>query len=308
MIKTALVVSNFLKMNQVKNILILLLVVAALSTFTACSSPEGNDPGTEYMPDMGHSVAYEANVYNYYYLNTWDAESVKSLKELSNPRKPVSGTIPRGYAGSHAKDNGRAVAIPVNGSVPYYYENTDNERARAMAEIIDNPFPITAAGLAKGEELYDIFCGICHGEKGDGNGWLVDEANPNAKYPAAPANFLQDTFYNSSNGRYYHAIMHGKGVMGGYADKISYEERWQVIHYIHTLQAKEKKLAYSETENTYSSASVDVPGASLPQIADHNDHHDNDESHEHEGGEHGTEGHGDHDDHSHGDGDHSEDH
>ena len=254
-------IPNYFKMSRFKNILTLFMALATLIIFNACSGPHGDHPGLEYMPDMGHSVAYEANVYNYYYLNTWDSASVKTLKELSMPRNPVNGTIPRGYAGAASKGNSTSISVPVNGSVPYYYGNTDAERARAMAEIIDNPFPITDAGLAKTKDLYNIYCGICHGDKGDGNGWLVDEANLQAKYPAAPANFLQDTFYNSSNGRYYHAIMHGKGKMGGYADKLSYEERWQVIHYIHALQAKERKLVYNETENTMTSNSADVPGS-----------------------------------------------
>ncbi len=301
-------IPNYFRMNQFKNILILFVVVTTLMTITACSGPEGNYTGKEYMPDMGHSVAYEANVYNYYYLNTWDAESVKTLKELSNPRLPVTGTIPRGYAGTSHSDNNNSIYVPVNGSVPYYFTNTDAERDRAMKEIIDNPFPITAAGLAEGKELYNIMCGICHGEKGDGNGWLVDETNLNAKYPAVPANFLQDTFYNSSNGRYYHAIMHGKGVMGGYSDKISYEERWQVIHYIHSLQAKEKKLAYSEEENTYTSSTADVPGASIPKMAKHEDGHGHDgESHGEEGHEHDHDVEGHEDGHGHGDNDHGGD-
>ncbi len=289
-------------MSQFKNILILFIALATLATFNACSGPSGNNPGREYMPDMGHSVAYEANVFNYYYLNTWDSASVKTLKELSMPRNPVAGTIPRGYAGTSVKGNQTSISVPVNGSVPYYYTNTDDERARAMNEIIDNPFPITDAGLAKAKDLYNIYCGICHGEKGDGNGWIVDEANPNAKYPAVPANFLQDTFYNSSNGRYYHAIMYGKGVMGGYSDKISYEERWQIIHYIHALQAKERKMIYNESANTMTSNTADVPGSSMPQIAeDHNEHHNSDEDHshgDHDGG-HGSEGHDAGDGHSH---------
>ncbi len=69
----------------------------------------------------------------------------------------------------------------------------------------------------------------------------------------------------ASNGRYYFAIMHGKNVMGGYADKISYEERWQVIHYIRSLQAKDKKLVYNEKENTLNE--IDVPGQAMVPIA-----------------------------------------
>lgn len=245
---------------NIQNLLLALLVIVVLYS---CSPASGNHTGQEYMPDMGHSIAYEANYYNYYSLNTWGSE--EDYKKYAMPGTPVEGTVPRGYAGNHPMNtkslNGEltqnSVAIPVNGSVPYYYEDTEDERLRATEEIIMNPFPITEAGLEKAEELYNIFCGICHGEKGDGAGYLVRDDG--GVYPAQPANFLTDEFVNASNGRYYHAIMYGKNVMGGYAGKLSYEERWQVIHYIRALQAEEKGLVYNENENTLNS--VDVPGA-----------------------------------------------
>ncbi len=231
---------------------------------SGCSSSGGEFPGSEYMPDMGHSIAYEANYYDYYYYNTWGSEA--EYYKMAQPRKPVAGTIPRGHSGVRYAKNAaalrvnqnhlsgaashNAIAIPANGSVPYYYKDTEEERVRATNEIIANPYPITAAGLASGKELYDIYCGICHGAKGDGNGYLVADENPNVVYPAQPAILTNDEFTAASNGRYYHAIMYGKNVMGGYADKLSYEERWQVIHYIRSLQAKNKKLVYDENTNT----------------------------------------------------------
>jgi len=66
----------------------------------------------------------------------------------------------------------------------------------------------------------------------------------------APANFLRDEFYEASNGRYYHAIHFGYNAMGAYKDKMSWEERWQVIHYIRGLQAKELGLEYNAIANT----------------------------------------------------------
>jgi mono/diheme cytochrome c family protein len=142
----------------------------------------------------------------------------------------------------------QGIRVTANGNVPYYYGNTDAERARAIAEIKANPFAVTKVGLEKGKQLYDIYCGICHGTKGDGAGYLVADENRNAKYPNQPANLLQDEFIAASNGRYYHAIMHGKGVMGGYADKLSYEERWQVIHHIRSMQATAKGKDYLKGE------------------------------------------------------------
>lgn len=268
-------------MKKMKNII---LAFAAAIILYSCSPADNNFGGTEYMPDMAHSIAQEANVYNYYYYNTWDSASTYRLKDLAIPGLPVEGTVPRGYAGVYYADmQGKAasdvvgelrgadglnnIAVPLNGHVPFHYGDNEDERLRATAEIIANPFPITAAGLARGQDLYIKFCGICHGEKGDGLGYLVSEENPNAKYPAAPANFLQDQFLTSSNGRYYFAIMYGRNVMGSYKDKLSYEERWDVIHWIRALQAKEKKLEYSEKANTLN-PQFGVPGSQASTLAE----------------------------------------
>lgn len=226
---------------------------------SSCQQPKGNTTGSEFMPDMAHSIAYEANTYSYYYNNTWGSK--EDYYNYSKSINPVEGTIPRGAAGftGAASDLEKkmsfegeltlaGISIPINGSVPYSYPDTDEGRAQASAEIIQNPYPIEDAKMKEAKELYNIYCGICHGDKGDGAGYLVREDG--GKYPAQPANLLLDNYIDLSNGQYYHAIMHGKNVMGGYADKLSYEERWQVIHYIRSLQAKEKKLAYNEEENT----------------------------------------------------------
>ncbi len=272
-------------MRKYHGIIAVLAVLVSFIGFESCTPAHGDHPGSEYMPDMGHSIAYEANVINEYYYNTWEDESKKqsgkTLRELSLHNKPVKGTIPRGYAGvvnSRGADRlakmkmlagettNNAISIPVNGSVPYYIPNTEEGRTYAYTapELVNNPYPITEDGLKRGKELYVIYCGICHGEKGDGNGFLVDEANLNAKYPSQPTDYLTDELTNSQNGKYYHTIMYGKGVMGGYADKLSYEERWQVIHYIRALQAKNKKLAYNQYENTLNNWAVpfvDTDGA-----------------------------------------------
>ena len=227
---------------------------------TACAPADGNRTGHEYMPDMAHSLAVEANTNNGYAKNTWDKRSTIPLAELVQPREPVKGTVPRSFTGgSHASDDAHmatnTISIPANGHMPYHYANTAEGRDVAIAELLANPYPITEAGLATGENLYNIFCATCHGETGNGLGYLYnDEINPNAKYPLAPANFLRDEFYAASNGRYYHAIHFGYNAMGAYKDKMSWEERWQVIHYIRALQAKELGLDYNALANTFNTA------------------------------------------------------
>lgn len=287
-----------------KSFVIAIAVVLILAQ--GCSPAGGNRTGHEFMPDMVHSTAYEANLYNYYYYHTWGTE--EEYKEFVMHREPVAGTVPRGYSSVYYEDGpaevGQArdnrddphspngIVVPANGHVPYYYGDTEEERVRASREIVRNPFPITEEGLAVGEELYNIYCGICHGDNADGLGYLVREADPAqgipaGVYPAAPANMQQDTFHNSTNGRYYHSIMYGKNLMGSYADKLSFEERWQVIHYIRSLQARELGLEYSEQANTFTN---DIPGALIAaRDEEHAESAPEDEEMPGEGG-HGSDG------------------
>ena len=297
-----------------KQTIFCIAIFSILMVNEGCSPAGGEKTGHEFMPDMVHSTAYEANISEYYYYNTWGSE--EEYKKFIEPRLPVEGTIARGHSTMHyAADvmdrmkaeagfdgslSHTAVPFQANGAVPYYYDDTEEERTRAMAEIIDNPYPITTEGLARGKELYTIYCGICHGDKADGGGYLVRDEDP-AKgilagvYPAQPANLLQQEFYDATNGRYYHNIMYGKNMMGAYKDKLSYEERWQVIHYIRSLQAKEQGLVYSESANTFTN---DMPGAAiLAQI-------EAERAHKEETGE-GGESHGDED---HGEEDHGNEH
>lgn len=227
-----------------------------MGAFFSCSPAGKNKTGHEFMPDMVHPVGYEANYYDFYSYNRWGNEN--DYKKFVTPRVPVKGTIARGAVGTEA-----GVNTP-NGSVPYYYGNTEDERSRAAKEIVKNPFPITKIALERGKKLFDINCAICHGANADGQGYL---ARDGGKYPVQPANFQTDTFYKSSNGRFYHAIMYGKNAMGSYSDKLSYEERWDVIHYVRSLQAKAKKLQYDEHGNTFNIAAGDLvaPRQEIPE-------------------------------------------
>ena len=266
-------------------------ILVVFLTLQSCQQPSGNTAGSEYMPDMAHSIAYESNYYNYYYNNTWGGAD--EYYKYAQPRTPVSGTIARGGYNQDVAQK----------TVPYYYGNTEEERTRASNELINSPVKITDAGLKHGKELYNTFCGICHGEKADGGGYLVRDDG--GKYPVQPAILNSAEFKAASNGRYYHAIMHGKNLMGAYKDKINFEERWQVIHYIRSLHAKEDGQVYNQYENTLND--YDEPAGEIAIIAD-DMMHDAHEG-EHHGESHDDSGHGhDHDDAGHDDDTHEDSH
>jgi mono/diheme cytochrome c family protein len=269
-----------MKRKNNQHLVFILSAAVLLVGFNSCQQAGGNQTGSEFIPDMAHSTAYEANVLTLYPLNSWDEESTFSRRQLSQPRLPVNGTVPRGYAGAAVNDGVFATAEEAvlstlenieyqdgihytpNGHVPYYYPDTEEGRTLAMQQILYNPFPISKKGIAEGQKLYTIYCGSCHGDKGDGTGYLVE--GPQAKYGAQPANLIDEQFINSSNGRFYHAIMFGKNAMGPHASKLSFEERWQVIHYIRSLQAKAKKVKYNDEVNELN-PEYGVPEAQLPK-------------------------------------------
>ena len=116
--------------------------------------------------------------------------------------------------------------------------------------------------------------------------------------PVQPAILNNEEFTAASNGRFYHAIIYGKNLMGGYADKVGYEERWQIIHYIRSLQADTYDKEYNQYLNTLNE--VDRPAGDLVNKSitmveesdamhaedDHADgshgHHESDHDHSHE--------------------------
>jgi len=92
------------------------------------------------------------------------------------------------------------------------------------------PFPVTAAVLARGRERYDIFCSVCHGRTGDGQGMIVKRGFP------APPTFLSDRLEKAPVGHFFDVMSNGFGRMYSYSDRIPVQDRWAIIAYIRALQ------------------------------------------------------------------------
>jgi mono/diheme cytochrome c family protein len=89
--------------------------------------------------------------------------------------------------------------------------------------------------IRRGEERFGIYCAVCHGASGDGNGITANYGVPVAANPNAKLNTLTQESY--PDGRLYDVITNGKGLMGPYGYNIPVRDRWAIIAYIHTLQA-----------------------------------------------------------------------
>jgi mono/diheme cytochrome c family protein len=100
----------------------------------------------------------------------------------------------------------------------------------AVADGIKNPLTDSSVALARGDTLYHIYCGVCHGQAGAANGTV----GPRMGAPS----LLTAQARGRSDGHIYSLIRYGRGVMPRYGDKIpSADARWAVVTYVRKLQA-----------------------------------------------------------------------
>jgi mono/diheme cytochrome c family protein len=83
--------------------------------------------------------------------------------------------------------------------------------------------------MSTGRKYYDIYCIVCHGATGDGRGYIVP------KFTMPPV-LYSDKVRQWPDGRIYHTITLGQGLMPSYASQIPAEQRWAIIHYVRALQ------------------------------------------------------------------------
>ena len=156
--------------------------------------------GYEYIPNMTYSVAYDTFAPNPVTRNAMTLQT------------PVRGTIPRGF-------------------LPLRYREGPAEAERAGRELV-NPYAHTAAAVEQGQHLYETFCLVCHGVNGEGDGPIVP-AIPN------PPSYTSDRVRSMPAGQLFHVITFGSGRMPSYRSQVPVNDRWLIVSYVQTLQARQ---------------------------------------------------------------------
>ena len=154
-------------------------------------------PNYQFFPNMYEAVSYE----------TYSEHNV--FKGGVEAQVPAKGSIKRGF-------------------VPYEIPNTPEGYALAKASL-KSPLDSLSINQDKAKELYTIYCGICHGDKGDGKGNLVVKE----KFLGVPSYADREM----TEGSIYHVITYGLNSMGSHANQLSQEERWVVADYVLKLKA-----------------------------------------------------------------------
>ena len=195
------------------------LFLVGLLAVAGFRGQKSEKPPIEIFPDMDHQPKVKAQVPSEFFAD-----------ERGN-RLPVPGTVPIGYEAPLSKEN----PFPDEGkyrmvrySTGTDYLNTGRFGDRWGTGI---PLPVTAELMQRGQERYTIFCGVCHGASGGGNGVAGQYGL------VAIANFHQDRLREMADGEIYNTIVMGKNTMLGYGSKIPVDDRWAIVAYVRALQA-----------------------------------------------------------------------
>lgn len=230
-----------------KNQIIKLLPVAAAALLLVACGRDPKKPGRIYMPDMTYSNAYE----------TYSESAVPGATGAGmSARLPVHGTVPYGYIpdDSAIRSNpSLLMSYVIKNHYAYDYTHDpaqwQEEFDRAGKEIKD-PLPATDANLAEGKRLYDINCTPCHGEKGEGNGQLIElPGGGDGPFTSRPPAY-KTRLPQVSDGNIFYVVSYGKNMMGGYGYQLNVTERWEVIQYIKSLAGIKGELTGGQVAET----------------------------------------------------------
>jgi len=92
------------------------------------------------------------------------------------------------------------------------------------------PEPVTEAMIERGRQRFDIYCAVCHGRTGEGNGMIVRRGFP------TPPSFHIDRLRAAPPGHFVEVISNGFGLMYSYASRVEPADRWAIAAYIRALQ------------------------------------------------------------------------
>lgn len=197
-------------MNKNKFVYAVFVAFAFVATFSACKDKRST--GLEYARNMYDPIAL-------------------------NPDQPVDTT--NKYLSSF---KGQAAQTPPANTKPVGFKEYDEfpnnqEGYVAAGATMVNPLPVDTTNLAEGKHLYTVFCSPCHGDKGNGQGHLVQIE----KFSGVPS-YHEGSSSRGGNmkdltaGKIYHTITYGLNNMGSHASQITPTDRWKVVMYVQELQ------------------------------------------------------------------------
>jgi mono/diheme cytochrome c family protein len=177
------------------------------------------------------------------------------------------GTVSRGnlrenkefYTGKNANPSAAAAAPAAQTATDASGNTVVTTFPDAIAKI---PVPITKELVDRGQERYNIYCIVCHGPVGNGDGMIVRRGYPK------PPTYHDDRLRNAPDGHFYDVITNGWGKMNSYAHQIPVADRWAIVAYIRALQVSQNPNGNATmTTNRQTNAPATAATANAPTAA-----------------------------------------
>jgi mono/diheme cytochrome c family protein len=155
--------------------------------------------------------------------NMYDQPRYKPMHESalfadgSSARAPLPGTVAAASGALAGTSSGRLGA-------------EGEARQAELEKAARIPFAVTLERLRHGRERFDIYCAPCHSVLGDGDGMVARRGFP------PPPSYHIERLRRAPDRHFYDVMTNGYGVMFSYADRLSPEERWEIVAYIRALQ------------------------------------------------------------------------
>ncbi|MEO6656033.1 MAG: cytochrome c [Pyrinomonadaceae bacterium] len=150
-------------------------------------------------------------------------------------RDMPEGTVARGQLHDNkAFYTGKIDNPNLNAPVATTTDATGNTLVASFPNDIDEfPVPVTKELIDRGQERFNIYCIVCHGPVGNGDGMIVRRGFPK------PPTYHDDRLRNAPVGHFFDVISNGWGKMNSYAYQVQPADRWAIIAYIRTLQVSQ---------------------------------------------------------------------
>lgn len=211
----------------------LAVAVVATISFLGFQGKKSKDTPVYVFDDMDYQNKYKAQGENTFFADGRDA------------RPPVAGTVARGNGLEPTKvfsaDFKRAESLN-----PSFVTGKDAkgaflagfpEKSLGFTKGKLNDYKVSQYTLDVGRGKFQIYCAVCHGQAGDGNGIMKVRSAIEGDAAIVTIASLQTPVIRAyPNGQIFDVITNGKNTMMGYGDKLSPEERWAVVAYVRALQ------------------------------------------------------------------------
>lgn len=190
-------------------------------------------PRIQIIPDMDQQPKFRSQSANPIFA---DGRAMRPAVEGTVSRRggDLDPHLYRGLVVTTPVTGSRASAMQAGGSAG---SGAPVGGAEGLAWAETFPFPLTEQVVKRGQERFDIYCALCHGLAGAGDGIVHQRAERLQEGTwTPPSDLSSDVVVSRPVGHLFNSITNGIRNMPAYGPQIPVEDRWAIVAYVRALQ------------------------------------------------------------------------